>query len=296
MEKKDNYISFDVNETLYFEHGQEIEEMLSISLDPDISLQMYEAYVQIRGIILLHGAYKKSQNQHNNSHKESVTAHIEKITDRNDDEAEFSHRFPLDISIPRERVHELDDVSVMIHAFDYELPDHQTLKIKSAIHIIGIYDEVESESAENLKQEEPQTVVTKDEATVESEPADVQETPALESDREEESGLEQEKMTDEIVEANTLVENQTTEIDISLKESKDETEEDEVKDVQFLTDLFGGSNEETHSTVTIYIIQEEDTVESIAKRFEIPALQLIKDNNLSGEDIAERQLLHINRN
>ena len=59
-----------------------------------------------------------------------------------------------------------------------------------------------------------------------------------------------------------------------------------MKDVQFLTDLFGGSKEETQTTVTIYIIQEEDTVESIAKRFEIPALQLLKDNNLSGEDIS----------
>ena len=223
MDKKDNFISFDVNETLYFERGQEINEMLSISLDPDISLEMFDAYVQIRGIILLHGAYKKSQEHSHDSHEETVTAHIEKITDRNDEEAEFSHRFPLDISIPRERVHQLDDVSVMIHAFDYELPDHQTLKIKATIHIIGIYDEMASGESEEIAKDEQQKEVIQDVNIEEANESLTQQTEPSETaekvNREHDMIIDAEDRAGD-VETSNLEEDHASEIDISLKNLK----------------------------------------------------------------------------
>lgn len=110
-----------------------------------------------------------------------------------------------------------------------------------------------------------------------------------------------EKVTEEVEEVSRMEhhhleesndENETNEIDIQLNESEAE-EDDEVKDVQFLTDLFGGEEEEQHAKMRIYITQEEDTIETIAKRYEISALQLIKDNNLAGESIEEGQLLHL---
>ena len=59
--------------------------------------------------------------------------------------------------------------------------------------------------------------------------------------------------------------------------------------------LFASDKEEMQTTVTIYISQETDTIESIAKRFEIPTLRLIKDNDLAGDKISTGQLLYIPR-
>src|SRR5690625_3167167 len=83
------------------------------------------------------------------------------------------------------------------------------------------------------------------------------------------------------------------EIDIQLSESEEDDGDEEVKDVRFLTDLFGGEQEETYTKMKIYITQENDTIESIAKRYEMSTLQLIKDNQLTGEGLEEGQLLYI---
>lgn len=52
--------SFELNETLYFEKGQEIEELRGISLEPEITIQTNEDYISIRGVIELTGNYKKA--------------------------------------------------------------------------------------------------------------------------------------------------------------------------------------------------------------------------------------------
>src|SRR5699024_10953166 len=48
-------------------------------------------------------------------------------------------------------------------------------------------------------------------------------------------------------------------IDISLQKTEQEEEIEQVKDVQFLTELFASDEEEMQTTVTIYISQETDT-------------------------------------
>src|SRR5699024_7947288 len=147
----------DVNETLYFEYGQEIAEMLSISLDPDISLEMFETDVQIRGLILLSGAYKRASEQEpstKNHHEKEFNAYIEKIMDVDEVEAHFSHRFPIDIRIPKERIDNMEDVRVKIDAFDYELPDEQTLKIKANVHIHGLRTEAVEHIAQSTNGEQ----------------------------------------------------------------------------------------------------------------------------------------------
>src|SRR5699024_5806252 len=79
-----------------------------------------------------------------------------------------------------------------------------------------------------------------------------------------------------------------------LDESLDEVENDsdEVQDVRYLSDMF--REEEEHFTkVRFCIVQERDTIESIASRYAISPGQLVKQNRLADETIYEGQLLTI---
>src|SRR5699024_4298899 len=81
--------------------------------------------------------------------------YIEKIVDHhNGTTADFYHRFPIEISIPKERVNRLEDVRVKIAVFDYELPDHHTVKLSATVHITGLVEEVEKIEEEDIVIEE----------------------------------------------------------------------------------------------------------------------------------------------
>lgn len=143
-----NVFRFDLNESLYFEKGQEVAEMIGISLDPEISIQSYDDYVSIRGVIELVGEYRKSPSYlqedkdevlyFNDNHSKRF---IEVVEDTVDDRAIFSHRFPVEISVPAYRINDINDVNVNIESFDYELPSEDQLIIKSKVDIYGIHDE-----------------------------------------------------------------------------------------------------------------------------------------------------------
>lgn len=310
-------IEFDLNETLYFESGQEIDEMVSISLDPDIAVQPYDSYVQIRGLITLQGEYRKvkqSSTTDNKTDSNNVSSFIEKVYEMDNDQASFSHRFPVEISVPSYRVDNLNDISVIVDSFDYELPDQNQLKLTASVHIKGIKSDTSSDK-EQLEEslshsEEVETMneseksefegVNQDEE-VRANEADLETKEVVEENQNAET-VEMEKQ-DEIQEeieieevfAESVVEEskEVNEIDIQLNEGEKDEDNDEVRDVQFLTELFGGEAEETYTKMRIYIAQEDDTIESIAKRYEMSTLQLIKDNNLTGEGLEEGQLLHI---
>lgn len=46
---QNNRLQFSVEESICFQKGQEVSELLSISLDPDITVQEVNDYVSIRG-------------------------------------------------------------------------------------------------------------------------------------------------------------------------------------------------------------------------------------------------------
>lgn len=317
-------ITFDVNDTLFFKSGQGISEMISISLDPDIIVQSYGDYVQIRGLILLQGEYSRALP--NTGEQNSVYGTIEKVIETENNNALFSHRFPVDITVSAERVQDLNDLLVTVDKFDYELPDRNTLKIKSAVQINGIDTEKaeikanetlitlpqqEDQKEEVIEMEEEKEVVESkiDEALEVS--GEVEETveevviPEVDNSIVEEPGVVVET-TNDIIETEEVIEamsNETeteaekqdisNEIEIQLSESESEQEEDEVEDIQFLTELFNSQDEEVYTKIRLYITQSEDTIESIAKHYEVSTLQLIKDNELSNEVLSEGELIKI---
>ncbi|MCY8611090.1 LysM peptidoglycan-binding domain-containing protein [Bacillus haynesii] len=170
---QNNRLQFSVEESICFQKGQEVSELLSISLDPDITVQEVNDYVSIRGSLELTGEYNIDQTREY-AELPATSRFVEDVKLKGDGSAELTHCFPVDITIPKDKVNHLNDVFVFIDAFDYQLTDARMLTIQADLAIEGLLN-VSGEAGK----EEPRTM-----------PADVQPEeefePAFRSEQDEE--------------------------------------------------------------------------------------------------------------
>lgn len=149
-QENQSYLRFSLEESLWFRKGQEVEELVSISLDPDITIQENDQYVTIRGSLELTGEYKSyGENEAIESSAQPTQKYVHQVEERDGGVCEFSHRFPVDITIPNNRIQSIYDIDVMVETFDYSLPERSCLKLSADLTISGLYDGVrESEDVE----------------------------------------------------------------------------------------------------------------------------------------------------
>jgi stage VI sporulation protein D len=140
---------------LWFRKGQEVEELVSISLDPDITIQENDQYVTIRGSLELTGEYK-SYEPTNENKNEDVTSQkfVERVDAREGGNCEFSHRFPVDITIPNNRIQSIYDIDVLVESFDYSIPERSCLKLAAELTISGLYGIEQQQKQQQQPQEE----------------------------------------------------------------------------------------------------------------------------------------------
>jgi stage VI sporulation protein D len=133
-------LRFSLEESLWFRKGQEVEELVSISLDPDITIQENDQYVTIRGSLELTGEYKSYENN-NETEDENVISQkfVERVDTREEGTCEFAHRFPVDITIPNNRIQSIYDIDVLVESFDYSIPERSCLKLAAELTISGLY-------------------------------------------------------------------------------------------------------------------------------------------------------------
>jgi stage VI sporulation protein D len=144
-----------LEESLWFRKGQEVEELVSISLDPDITIQENDQYVTIRGSLELTGEYK-SYEPTNENEDEEVTSQkfVERVDAREGGNCEFSHRFPVDITIPNNRIQSIYDIDVLVESFDYSIPERSCLKLAAELTISGLYGIEQQQKQQQQPQEE----------------------------------------------------------------------------------------------------------------------------------------------
>lgn len=162
-------LRFSVEESVWFQKGQEVSELISISLDPDIVIQEHDQYVSIRGALQLTGEYRIDENHSEKKERDFTSVRlVNEVITREDGVSELNHRFPVDITIPQDRVQSLDDVYVSIETFDYEIPKRGCLQIIADLAISGIQGVTQApkEDAvqETIKQEVQAPVVAEQEA------------------------------------------------------------------------------------------------------------------------------------
>lgn len=147
MTSGETEFQFELNETLYFDDGYHVQELISIAVDPEITIHPYDTYVSIRGKIELQGEYIKEQEKPTEEEftldLEDFQAKrlIEKVSANENNHMEFSHRFPVEISIPSYRIQGIDDIHVEIVNFDYEFPTSNQLNLTALAVIHGMKEE-----------------------------------------------------------------------------------------------------------------------------------------------------------
>ncbi len=149
-------LRFSLEESLWFRKGQEVADLVSISLDPDITIQENDQYVTIRGSLELTGEYK-SYEANNGSEDEEFTSQkfVERVEELDEERnCEFSHRFPVDITIPNNRIQSIYDIDVLVESFDYSIPERSCLKLSAELTISGLY--ATGQQQEQQEQEEPE--------------------------------------------------------------------------------------------------------------------------------------------
>nr|WP_235867434.1 stage VI sporulation protein D [Priestia abyssalis] len=135
-----------------------MSELLSISLDPNISIQEDDQYVSIRGALILTGEYKNVQSDTEEQSLREYTngKQVHEVMLREDGMSEFQHQFPLDITIPKNRIQNLEDVYVSIDMFDYDFPSENNLSLTADLSITGLYGE--QQSVARLEDEEQEEI------------------------------------------------------------------------------------------------------------------------------------------
>lgn len=149
---------FDIKETVYFKEGSQVSELRNIELTPDVSIGETGDYVAIKGVLHLHGTYCPITND---LHPVDVSVpevegkrYVEEVRQASTDEATFSHTFPIEVAVPEERITTIEDVSVGVETFNYEMATNDKLSISSTVHITGILTEEPTRDTVNDEIEE----------------------------------------------------------------------------------------------------------------------------------------------
>ncbi|WP_242214581.1 stage VI sporulation protein D [Bacillus cereus group sp. BfR-BA-01383] len=313
----DHSLRFSLKESVWFQKGQEVEELLSISLDPDVEIEELDHEVIVRGQLDLTGEYVARQDDSAYSLRElSPAKSIDYVETREDGVNELVHSFPLEISIPRNRVKVIEELYVSIEEFDYELKENGCLQLLADISITGLCDEERIEDEE----EETADAELEDDSAEEDEnrPTPHVEEPAYkESDEWEDYAFEpfqleerkEQELEEEEIEEHEFVEREEEKEttpqfelfgrkDFKKEKAKKQEEQEEVysqrdENALYLTKLFTKEPEEEFTKLRMYFVQEGDTIESVAERYETSIQNLYRVNQTEDIYLTTGQIIYI---
>src|SRR3954453_11789693 len=141
-----SYLRFSLEESIWFQTGQEVAELVSISLDPSITIQESDQYVTIKGSLELSGEYNRDDYElEEELDYFSNPKFVQSVEVRGEGVYLFSHHFPVEITIPKNRIENVFDIDVAVETFDYAFPERSCLKLSADLMITGLYGELQHE-------------------------------------------------------------------------------------------------------------------------------------------------------
>ena len=316
----DHSLRFSLKESVWFQKGQEVEELLSISLDPDVEIEELDHEVIVRGQLDLTGEYVARQDDSAYSLRDlSPAKSIDYVETREDGVNELVHSFPLEISIPRNRVKVIEELYVSIEEFDYELKENGCLQLLADISITGLCDEERIEDEEEEEETAYAELEVDSAQEDENRPTPQVEEPAYkESDEWEDYAFEpfqleerkEQEVEEEEIEEHEFVEREeeketTPQFELFGRKDfkkeqakKQEVQEEETysqrdENALYLTKLFTKEPEEEFTKLRMYFVQEGDTIESVAERYETSVQNLYRVNQTEDIYLTTGQIIYI---
>ncbi|MGI8383172.1 stage VI sporulation protein D [Robertmurraya sp. P23] len=275
-------LRFSLEESVWFQKGQEVEELVSISLDPNITIHENEQYVTIQGALELTGEYQR-YNDGSNEEEDLFTApkFVHHVEEREEGLYEFSHRFPVDITIPNNRIQSIDDIHVEVESFDYLFQERSCMKLTADLTITGLYGDQQHKPAhEEAEVEEVQLEVAYREATVDEVEENVEGSHELRTEEQEEP---------------TILEHEYEPFAVEARKSADDTEE-KVVSINKAVELFEAPqlpvNEAKEPEITFSAARSEgpqEVVEEVVEEAPEVELQPLPEAELPPQSVTELQ-------
>lgn len=328
MKNKQNVFSFYLDESIWFKEGQGVRELLGISLEPEITIEELGDEVRLKGTVDLAGEYIPTGE--NDAQDESPVAPSLRVMNQvepSDDGIHlFAHSFPVEITVPLERISNLEDVLIDIESFDYELPANRQLRLHAHVNINGVEEKLnEASNATDFDQsatvgpynmhqtnQQEQPVFPEREAPVFriNEEADQKDGETKEEDdgrwfyKKSQSfpeffGHEQVMAQNPPSEPSSETTSDWGEVSVDKDEEYSDTSEEESAQApggmdgikQIFKHLFP-NREETYTQMKMYIAQEDETLSSIAEKYDVSVKQLERVNEYT-EDVSPGQIVYI---
>ncbi|RSL32616.1 stage VI sporulation protein D [Salibacterium salarium] len=343
-EEHSSALTFSLEESVWLDQGDKINELLSLGLEPDIRIEEKYDYVEIKGGLHLNGEYYPFLEEESRTEVEEgqpVPQYVEKNTRRDDGVGVLQHFFPVDVTIPLNRIHNLDDIYVNIDGFDYDLPEPGCIQLTAEVSITGMKEEdaeLEKQRVDPVSVPEPMprwemeaTYQSEDEERIsDSSPlAEQAAQPEPEEERHEDDGQieaiveeaaedvtvsqaetveqpeeempeepEEEESSDQIVTAFHSREPELEEEVVEETETPEQLEpektatSDRDDNALYLTKVMTNGEEE-FSRLKMCIIQENESLDTIASRYHTTISHLLRFNRLDHEHLEEGQILYI---
>ncbi|USG64149.1 LysM peptidoglycan-binding domain-containing protein [Brevibacillus ruminantium] len=149
MTIQDGQLSFAIKETIFLSSDKAgIDEWKELELVPDVEVLETDSAISITGCLQLLGKYKPVKEVSDSSETSSETL-VEAVTfspfrpggseeHLYQQEEELSHRIPLNITIPLNRIADIEDIYAVIDSLDYQLQSSHQLLIEADLIIAGI--------------------------------------------------------------------------------------------------------------------------------------------------------------
>lgn len=180
-EQNQSFLRFSLEESIWFPKGFEVSELYSLSIEPDVNIIEKDQYVVIEGSLDISGEYRGFATQQEIEPLQVEQNHRQLVHDvflREEDSLNvFTHQFPVDISIPANRVEDRSAIEVEISTFDYSMPESNCIKLISELMISGIYDGV-NRGESSVQAQAPESIIANPYSYSEAEVTEEPESPA----------------------------------------------------------------------------------------------------------------------
>ncbi len=158
MSEHPSKLTFSIEESVWLNKGQEVEAILGMSLEPEIVIEERDQQVYIKGGLRLVGQYESAEHEEEEVKdtlvSERIPVHSVGNVSKNEDNVhEVMYFLPVDITIPLNRIKNLDDVYVQIESFDYDLPERSCIQLTADISISGMMNPQANTIEEKKKDE-----------------------------------------------------------------------------------------------------------------------------------------------
>lgn len=260
-------IQFTLNESVWFAREQAVDELISISLHPYINILDEEDFIIIKGALQLDGEYRRQTDPFINDQLPNEQIFVQDIRLVDEDDHQFSHRFPVDITIPKRKIERIEDIAMTIESFDYEIKDNQMLKIIADIEIEGIVDAQESSIIRNEQLIEDENDGSKDEVEIE-----------LELEREEEI-VEEENEDEEEIPLTVIKRNESALKEIEIEEVITvEAEKEVIQDIQVEQEIEEIPSEQVAREPEV-VEEKGELVEQVVESVEKTAIPILREED-----------------